>query len=161
SADPGADEAAGDGAASQAESPAEVEALLRWLADGHFTFLGYREYDLEDKPEGMELRAVPGSGLGILRHDRQGSSAFAKLPPEVRARARDPHLLILTKANSRSTVHRPSYLDYVAVKRMDAAGEVVGEYRFLGLYTHDAYTESITRIPVLRRKLGEVLAASG
>ncbi len=161
SADAGAAGAAGGGAASQAESPAEVEALLRWLADGHFTFLGYREYDLEDEPEGMELRAVPGSGLGILRHDRQGSSAFAKLPPEVRARARDPHLLILTKANSRSTVHRPSYLDYVAVKRMDAAGGVAGEYRFLGLYTHDAYTESITRIPVLRRKLVDVLAASG
>ena len=147
--------------ASQAESPAEVEALLRWLADGHFTFLGYREYDLEDGQDGMTLRAVAGTGLGILRHDRAGSSAFAALPPEVRARARDPHLLILTKANSRSTVHRPSYLDYIAVKRMDDAGEVVGEYRFLGLYTHDAYTESITRIPVLRRKLVEVLAASG
>jgi glutamate dehydrogenase len=151
--------AVGDGSA--AESPAEVEALLRWLADGHFTFLGYREYDLEDGPEGMALRAVAGTGLGILRHDRPGSSAFAALPPQVRARAREPHLLILTKANSRSTVHRPSYLDYVAVKRINDAGEVAGEYRFLGLYTHDAYTESITRIPVLRRKLVEVLAATG
>ncbi len=77
----------------------------------------------------------------------------------MRARARDPQLLILTKANSRSTVHRPSYLDYVALKRLDAGGQVTGEYRFLGLYTHDAYTESITRIPVLRRKLTEMLAA--
>jgi glutamate dehydrogenase len=143
------------------ESPAEVEALLRWLADGHFTFLGYREYDLVDGPDGMALRGVPGTGLGILRHDRAGSKSFAALPPEVRARARDPQLLILTKANSRSTVHRPSYLDYVAVKRFDAAGRVTGEYRFLGLYTHDAYTESITRIPVLRRKLTEMLAAFG
>ena len=50
----------------------EVEALLRWLADGHFTFLGYREYDLEAGPDGMTLRAVPGTGLGILRHDRPG-----------------------------------------------------------------------------------------
>ena len=58
-----------------------MEALLRWLADGHFTFLGYREYDLEDGPDGMALRAVPGTGLGILRHDRPGSSAFASLPP--------------------------------------------------------------------------------
>jgi glutamate dehydrogenase len=148
-------------AAPSDESPAEVEALLRWLADGHFTFLGYREYDLEDGPDGMTLRAVPGTGLGILRHDRPGSKAFASLPPEVRARAREPQLLILTKANSRSTVHRPSYLDYVAVKRLNPAGEVVGEYRFLGLYTHDAYTESITRIPVLRRKLTEMLAAFG
>ena len=151
-----------DGGPGPSEPPAEVEALLRWLADGHFTFLGYREYDLEDGPDGMALRAVPGTGLGILRHDREGSSSFAALPPEVRARARDPQLLILTKANSRSTVHRPSYLDYVAVKRLDErAARWSGEYRFLGLYTHDAYTESITRIPVLRRKLTEVLAATG
>jgi glutamate dehydrogenase len=149
------------GAAPSDESPGEVEALLRWLADGHFTFLGYREYDLVEGPDGMALRGVAGTGLGILRHDRPGSSSFASLPPEVRARARDPQLLILTKANSRSTVHRPSYLDYVAVKRLDQAGQVTGEYRFLGLYTHDAYTESITRIPVLRRKLAEMLVAFG
>jgi glutamate dehydrogenase len=140
---------------------AEVVALLRWLAEDHFTFLGYREYDLEDSDEGMTLRAVPGTGLGILRHDRQSSSSFAALPPEVRARAKDPQRLILTKANSRSTVHRRAYLDYVAVKRLDAAGQVAGEFRFLGLYTHAAYSESITRIPVLRRKLAEVLDAYG
>jgi glutamate dehydrogenase len=143
------------------ESRAEVEALLRWLADGHFTFLGYREYDLVEGPAGLALRAVAGTGLGILRHDRPGSISFAALPPEVRARAREPYPLILTKANSRSTVHRPSYLDYVAVKRLDGKGEVAGEYRFLGLYTHDAYTESITRIPVLRRKLTDVLTGTG
>jgi glutamate dehydrogenase len=152
---------AADGPDAGAEAPAEIEALLRWLADGHFTFLGYREYDLMDGPDGMTLRSVPGTGLGILRHDRQGSSSFAALPPEVRARAREPKRLILTKANSLSTVHRPSYLDYVAVKRLDGAGEVTGEFRFLGLYTHVAYSESITRIPVLRRKLVGVLEAVG
>ena len=152
-------EAAGPAGAADAgaEAPAEIEALLRWLADGHFTFLGYREYDLLDGPDGMMLRAVPGTGLGILRHDKKASSSFAALPPAVRARVRDPKRLILTKANSQSTVHRPSYLDYVAVKRLDDAGEVAGEYRFLGLYTHVAYSESITRIPVLRRKLAGVL----
>jgi len=143
------------------QAPAEIEALLRWLADDHFTFLGYRAYDLETGPEGMALRGVPGTGLGLLRHDKSGSASFAALPPEVRARALDPQRLILTKANSRSTVHRPSYLDYIAVKRLNDAGEVVGEHRFLGLYTHAAFSESITRIPVLRRKLTEVLAASG
>jgi glutamate dehydrogenase len=141
--------------------PAETQALLRWLADNHFTFLGYREYDLVDGPDGMALLAVPGTGLGILRDDRPGSTSFAALPAAVRARAREPQRLILTKANSRSTVHRPSYLDYVAVKRIDEAGEVRGEYRFLGLYTHAAYHESITRIPVLRRKLASVLEAAG
>jgi glutamate dehydrogenase len=141
--------------------PAETQALLRWLADNHFTFLGYREYDLVEGEQGMALVSVPGTGLGILRHDKKGSASFAALPPEVRARAKDPQRLILTKANSRSTVHRPSYLDYIAIKRVDATGEVVGEYRFLGLYTHEAYHESIARIPVLRRKLAEVLQRAG
>jgi glutamate dehydrogenase len=147
--------------AEGAGAPAETQALLRWLADNHFTFLGYREYDLVEKQDGMALLAVPGTGLGILRHDKRGSSSFAALPPEVRARVKDPQRLILTKANSRSTVHRPSYLDYIAVKRVSETGEINGEYRFLGLYTHDAYHESITRIPVLRRKLASVLERAG
>src|SRR2546423_2961623 len=144
-------------AAEGVNAPAETQALLRWLADNHFTFLGYREYNLLEGPDGMALQAVPGTGLGILRHDKTGSSSFAALPPEVRARAKDPQRLILTKANSRSTVHRRSYLDYIAIKRVSESGEINGEYRFLGLYTHDAYHESITRIPVLRRKLANVL----
>ena len=147
--------------AEGASAPAETIALLHWLADNHFTFLGYREYDLLDDPEEMSLRAVPGTGLGILRHDRAGSKSFGALPPEVRSRAKEPVRLIITKANSRSTVHRPSYLDYIAVKRVDEAGQINGEYRFLGLFTHAAYHESITRIPVLRRKLASVLDAAG
>jgi glutamate dehydrogenase len=150
---------AGREAAESADAPAEIAELLRWLADGHLTFLGYREYDLSN--DGMQLRAVPGSGLGVLRHDRPGPGAFGALPPEVRARARDPQRLIMTKANSRSTVHRPSYLDYVGVKRLNEAGMVVGEYRFLGLFTHAALSETIRGIPVLRRKLGEVLDSLG
>ncbi|MFG1698416.1 NAD-glutamate dehydrogenase [Nonomuraea sp. NPDC049309] len=144
--------------------PAEVEDsidLLRWLADGHFTFLGYREYRLEHTDEGDALRAVPGAALGILRDDKAGSESFAALPPEVRAKAREKQLMIITKANSKATVHRASYLDYIGVKLFSAEGEVIGERRFLGLFTHVAYNESISRIPVLRRKLADVLDKAG
>ncbi|MCY7400575.1 MAG: NAD-glutamate dehydrogenase [Nocardioides sp.] len=138
--------------------------FLTWLADDHFTFLGYREYQLEmveDSPEDYGLRAIPGSGLGILRHDQDLSSAFAKLPPLVKAKARDKTLLVLAKANSRATVHRPAYLDYVGVKTFDVDGEVVGERRFLGLFSSAAYTESVNRVPVLREKAVEVLRRAG
>ena len=109
------------------------------------------------------LRAVPDSGLGILREtdERPISSSFAQLPPEVRRLAREKNLLNLTKANSRATVHRPAYLDYIGVKRFDATGEVVGERRFLGLYTHTAYSASPWEIPVLRRKAQRVVERSG
>jgi glutamate dehydrogenase len=136
-------------------------ALLDWLADDHFTFLGYREYDLETGEDGERLRAVPGTGLGILRSDQQESTAFASLPQEVRAKAREKHLLVLTKANSRATVHRPAYLDYIGVKRFGDSGEVIGERRFLGLFTHTAYSESIEHIPVLDRKLDAILERAG
>ena len=78
---------------------------------------------------------------------RRTSRRLRQLPPAVRARALEPYLLNLTKANSRATVHRPSYLDYVGVKRFDADGDVIGERRFLGLYTHTAYRASPTRDP--------------
>ena len=106
---------------------AEARELLAWMHDDHFTFLGYREYDMVTEEGEDVLRAVPGSGLGILREtggpdERPASSSFAQLPPEVRKLAREKTLLNLTKANSRATVHRPSYLDYVGVKRFDEAG---------------------------------------
>ncbi len=139
----------------------EAVELLRWLADDHFTFLGYREYRLTCDESGDALCSVPGSGLGILRADRNVSRSFADLPPEVRAKAREKRVLVLTKANSRATVHRPSYLDYVSVKQFDAVGEVTGERRFLGLFSSAAYTESVQRIPVLYRKAEEVLQLAG
>jgi len=134
--------------------------LLQWLAEDHFTFLGYREYDLEGREDGEYLKAVPGSGLGILRADPMHAQAGARLPDAAAARARDKKVLVLTKANSRSTVHRPAYLDYVGVKRFEG-GEVVGERRFLGLYSSAAYTESLTRIPLLRERAEAVLERIG
>ncbi|MEV0905943.1 NAD-glutamate dehydrogenase [Streptomyces hokutonensis] len=144
----------------------EARELLRWLAADHFTFLGYREYQLR---EDDSLAAVPGTGLGILRSDplhagedhHPVSPSFERLPADARAKAREHKLLVLTKANSRSTVHRPSYLDYVGVKKFDENGEVVGERRFLGLFSSAAYTESVRRVPVIRRTVDEVLEGAG
>ena len=134
---------------------AEAIALLRWLGDEHFTFLGYRAYELTGADR---LVPVPGSGLGLLRRaPEEASASFAALPPAIRAKAREKNLLILTKANARSTVHRPTHLDYVGVKRYDAAGEVVGEHRFIGLYASSAYLTSPFAMPVLRDKVTAVL----
>ena len=135
--------------------------LLEWLTDDHFTFLGFREYALEQHDGEDVLRAVPGTGLGILRADQDTSEAFARLPEPVKAKAREKTLLVLAKANSRATVHRPAYLDYVGVKTFDATGEVTGERRFLGLFSSSAYAESLIRIPLLREKAREVLRRSG
>ncbi|MFD8676379.1 NAD-glutamate dehydrogenase [Streptomyces seoulensis] len=144
----------------------EARELLRWLSADHFTFLGYREYELRGDDS---LSAKAGTGLGILRSDPHHSEddehpvspSFERLPADARAKAREHRLLVLTKANSRATVHRPSYLDYIGVKKFDADGNVVGERRFLGLFSSAAYTESVRRVPVIRRKVAEVLERAG
>jgi len=140
----------------------EGQRFLEWLANNHFTFLGYREYDLvEEKGEDL-LRIVPQSGLGILRDSgARISSSFLVLPQDVRKRARAREFMIITKANSVATIHRPGYLDYVGIKRYDKDGNVDGEWRFLGLFTSTAYSRSPRDIPVLRQKVAEVIRRSG
>jgi glutamate dehydrogenase len=138
----------------------EAQAFLAWIADNHFTFLGYGCYDLVRDQGGDQLRRVEGSALGLLR--RQGpasatSRSFAALPLEIRRRARDPAPLVITKANARSTVHRPVYLDFIGVQRFDAKGKVIGEHRFLGLFTSAAYNRNPRHIPLLRRKVERVM----
>ena len=140
---------------------ADAEELLTWLARDNFTFVGYREYWLADLDGEQSLVAEPGTALGVMRHERTESTSFAKLSPEAREIALEPHLLVLTKANRRSTIHRTVYLDYIGIKRFDAAGRVVGEYRFLGLYAATAYSQSVTEVPVVRRKVAAVVAEAG
>ncbi|HEX4885831.1 MAG TPA: NAD-glutamate dehydrogenase [Casimicrobiaceae bacterium] len=141
----------------------ETRAFLHWLADNHFTFVGYRCHDLVDEGGGVGLRIVPGTALGLLRElpGETHSTSFMQLPAEIRQQARVPTLLVITKSNARSTVHRPGSLDYIGVKRFDAQGRVVGEHRFIGLYTSAAYSVLPAHIPLLRRKVARILARTG
>jgi glutamate dehydrogenase len=139
---------------------AEARALLSWMHDGHFVFLGYRYYRLRRGRARDALIRDVDSGLGILRKSAANPAPIV-LTGHLRRQARTPDLLVLTKANSASTVHRSSYLDYVGVKTFDAAGNVTGEHRFLGLWTSSAYHHSPAEIPLLRRKLDAVIEHFG
>ena len=144
------------------EEAREVAEFLRWIDQDHFTFLGYREYELRVE-DGQDIAAaIDGSGLGILRDTRRSRAATpTALPPRASELAREPELLILTKANARATVHRPIRLDYVGVKRFDENGRAVGERRFLGLYTQRAYHSNPWQIPIVRRKVERVIERAG
>ncbi|WP_416898384.1 MAG: NAD-glutamate dehydrogenase [Minwuia sp.] len=147
------------------EDVAEGRALLEWMIDNHFTFLGYREYDYLASVDSERLEIVPDSGLGLLRSPArrvmERSSGEPALSPEVREFLSKPELIIVTKANKRSTVHRPVHLDYIGIKRFNEKGEVIGERRFVGLFTSAAYNRTPRDIPYLRRKATKVLERSG
>ncbi|HYZ70965.1 MAG TPA: NAD-glutamate dehydrogenase domain-containing protein, partial [Thermoleophilaceae bacterium] len=149
---------AGAGAARYADDEVdETVAFLEWLLHDHFIFLGYREYRIADDALGV----VPGSGLGILADE--ASSAFARprpladLPAGVRERALEGDLLIVSKTNRLSPIHRRVRMDYVGVRKVGHDGRVTGEARLLGLFTSKAYAEPASQTPLLNRKLRQIL----
>ena len=140
----------------------EIAALLQWMTADNFTFLGARRYQLIRGPKHDSLRAVDASGLGILRQQSRSKTKNNTLlagPLRTQARSRSP--LILTKANRHSTVHRSAPLDYIGIKIFDNNGQVIGEQRFLGLWADNAYRQRPTEIPVLRRKVAQIVSAYG
>src|ERR671930_1983126 len=153
-------EVAREGAARYDEDEvAEVVGFLEWLARDNFIFLGARDYELVDGA----LQVVAGSGLGLLEDEAR--SAYAKPVPvdaldeRLRERAFGGGLLLVSKTNRLSPVHRRARMDYVGIRRVAPGGDVVGEARMIGLLTTKAYTEPASDSPLLHRKLEDVLAA--
>ncbi len=139
----------------------EYAAFLNWLLDDHFIFLGARDYEVVGKRSSGQLQVVAGSGLGILREttDTMMSRPLASLAKAALKRQKVP--LIITKTNARSTVHRRGYLDYIGVLHFDRKGRVIGERRFLGLFTSAAYNLNAMDTPLVRVRARNVLANSG
>lgn len=139
----------------------ECEDFLRWLDNHHFVFLGYREYDLFESDGQPTLQIHPDSGLGILRDTSQskyGSPVpLNQIPDNLRERVIGGPPIIVTKAARESTVHRPVKLDYIGLKKFDDDLNVIGEVRYVGLFTSSALTTPVKDIPILRRRLEEVL----
>ncbi len=140
----------------------EAQEFLRWAADNHFTFLGYREYDVVEKGGQEVLAAVKSSGMGLLRGKDVGKPRLlTSLAAHYMPQSGAVDALILTKTNSRATVHRPGYMDYIGVLSFDAKGKPVHEERFLGLYTSSAYNRRPWDIPLVRQRHNYVMQQSG
>lgn len=140
----------------------ESKDFLAWLEDHHFTFLGVRDYKLIEKKGEMLLDAIPETGLGVLRDVavNGGSRSVSAMTPEGRDLTLSPELLVISKTNTRSTVHRQAYTDYIGIKQFNEKGDVVGERRIVGLYTSIAYHTNPRNIPFLRRKVALVMKLS-
>lgn len=142
---------------------AESRDFLRWLISNNFTFLGARDYKLIGNGTSRALQTIPGSGLGVLRDETHSttSKSYAELPPQARKMALSKSILIIAKTNTMSTVHRQAYTDYIGVKRFNENGDLIGERRFIGLYTSTAYNSSPRQIPFLRHKVDKTIQDLG
>ncbi|ODT72179.1 MAG: NAD-glutamate dehydrogenase [Pelagibacterium sp. SCN 63-23] len=139
----------------------EALSFLDWLIEHNFTFLGTREYRLE---AGI-LVPVEGTGLGILRDENlkalRSGTDYVESTPQLVAFVKNDDPLLVTKANMRARVHRRAHMDYVGIQLFGADGAVSGELRILGLYTAQAQATPHTEVPIIRRKIAEVMRQSG
>jgi glutamate dehydrogenase len=152
-----------------AEQLAEYKALLAWMRDRHFIFLGARIYDYPRRPDGGYAAEEPVYGpegsLGVLRDQSRGvlrrSSEPAVLNAQLRRDLDRDTPLTVGKSNLRSRIHRHAYMDYVGVRRYGPEGRACGEIRLVGLFAAEAYDEPVENIPLLRRKVAYVRKHAG
>ncbi|MBC7584674.1 MAG: NAD-glutamate dehydrogenase, partial [Tardiphaga sp.] len=140
---------------------AEAVAFLEWLAADNFTLLGVRRYDLPGDLDDPAMLPVSEHGLGLLRDPAYpvwtGERGASDTPRALKALLASPEPLLITKAGAVVSVHRRINGDLISVKGFDRQGRVVSETRFLGLYTSAAMAASPRQVPVLRRKVAEVI----
>ena len=131
-------------------------AFLEWIEDNNFTFISYSNAKLKTSKDGCpDLVPVARSHMGLAIDASPWSTlaenACDKL--ELQAYINSPSLLVITKANKISPVHRPAYLDYIAIKNYNSKGEMSGEHRFFGLFTRSAYNSRALDIPLLETRI--------
>ncbi len=149
----------------QPEQVAEDIAFLKWLQADRFVFLGARNYDFPRTADGAYEAEEPlpqiEQALGVLRDASRPVLRRAHEPAVLTKQMRrqldlgDP--VTVAKSNLSSRVHRRSRMDYVGVRRFGSDGKPSGEIRFVGLFTAEAYDQSASSVPLVRRKVENVL----
>ncbi len=148
-----------------AEELEETIAFLEWIEDNHFTFLGYCEYALASGQSTLKNSLLPIKGLGILRDPLKQEIAHifkgVEFSPINRRQILDSHPMLITKTSENSLVHRRDPMDSITIKQLDKDKKIIGLHQFIGLFTSVAYNKSVWDIPLLRRKVSNILKRSG
>ncbi|WP_017445708.1 NAD-glutamate dehydrogenase [Gayadomonas joobiniege] len=139
----------------------DLYAFLKWMADNKFTFLGYRKYDIKAVEGDHIIERCKETGLGLLRKaNGQNKRKLSQLPVSAQKEALSDNILVASKTNQKSHIHRPAYMEYLGVKIFSDDGDVIGEHRFMGLFASDFYNDSIFDIPLLCEKALRILAST-
>lgn len=135
----------------------EVKGFLAWLVQNHFTLLAMQEYKLVEQQGSARFEAIPESALGVARVcdsvDLLKVDGGPFIHPE--------KLIVFGKSGTRSRWHRPVYMDFIGIRKCDERGKVIGEYRWIGLYTSLVFNNSPRNFPIIGHKLREVINGSG
>ncbi|HEY6530513.1 MAG TPA: NAD-glutamate dehydrogenase [Cellvibrionaceae bacterium] len=138
-----------------ADSISDAQAFLSWLKAGHFTFLGLRVFHFEQRGSGKALLEDDSARLGVFRHI--AASTDGQWSEGIENFYQQNDLISFSKSSTRCRIHRLVYPDYIVTKLFDVQGQAQGEVRILGLFTYPVYTLNPWDIPLVNRKVNQVL----
>jgi glutamate dehydrogenase len=139
---------------------AESLAFLDWIEDNAFVFLGFSEYSVSKCDKLLKFQAFNESKLGMLKlSDPDDLKEITK--DLLKTVAFENSLIEITKSENKSLIHRPAHLDIIRIKKYNHDGELIGEYRFFGLFTSVVFYQNAKNIPIIRKKIAKVISQSG
>ena len=143
------------------KSPAEISEIknfISWIVDGSFILLGFKEFDFVNN----KLKAIESSALGVFRakYEEFLPNVANSSAQEIAEVVKNPYIVEIVKSRYKSQIHRSANAERIRVQKFSASGEVVGEYRIIGLFTSSAYSQSPSQIPLINGKIAKVIEAS-
>ncbi len=150
-------------AASQIKDHKEAQEFISWINDKNFIFLGAKEFDVKKAAKDQYCLEEVNEGFGVFRSKQDDFRPLVvnASPEEVGSSIDNPYVIEILKSRYRSRIHRIANAERIRIQKISANGKVVGEYRFIGLFTSSAYNCSINQIPLVRNKIAQVIADSG
>jgi len=150
-------------ASNQVKNNQEIKEFLSWIIDGNFIFIGAKEFGIKKLPKGQFQLEEINEGFGVFRSKQSEYKPLVinSSPEEVVDSMKDPYEIEILKSRYRSHIHRITNAERIRVQKISDSGEVIGEYRFIGLFTSSAYNCSISQIPLIRNKVAKVITDSG
>lgn len=130
--------------------------FIDWLLCDNFTFLGYQFYHEQTKDKTKPLIASSDTALGLFSSEAYLQDIDTLIDKEYKV-LKQSDLMIVTKLDARPGVHRSGTLDYIGILLLNDNGEVVGEHRFVGLFTSAAINTSPWDIPYINDKVKGVI----
>jgi glutamate dehydrogenase len=141
----------------------EAANFIDWIVDDKFIFLGAIEFDIVLRNGEYSYSEVPNTRFGTYRSPYQITKPISVnvSSQEIDDVIKNPYLIEILKSHYKSQIHRFANAERIRIQKFDDSGKVVGEYRFVGLFPSSVYYQSPKLIPIISRKIEQVIAKSG
>ncbi|NBV07421.1 MAG: hypothetical protein EBS06_09360, partial [Proteobacteria bacterium] len=140
----------------------EVKDFISWIIDGSLILLGFEEFDFVKNKNQYILKPLEKTAFGVFRapHKEFKPNIANSSSVEIADSIANPYIVEIVKSSYKSQIHRFSNAERIRIQKFSKNGEVIGEYRVIGLFTSSAYSQSAKEVPLIKRKITKVISAS-